>query len=71
MGILVIRLDVVMHATVLLLMAFVYPGRGHNSPRVLFGDNATEVTNNAALPMSPMVYHDYSIHVTWVFSGIG
>jgi hypothetical protein len=24
----------------------------------LFGDNATEVANNAALPMCPIVYHD-------------
>jgi hypothetical protein len=47
----------IMHATVLLLMAFVYPG-GHISPQVLFGDNATEVANNAALPMCPVVYHD-------------
>ena len=56
MSILVNRLVVVMHATVLLLLDFVYPG-GHIPP-VLFGDNATEVANNAALPMCPVVYHD-------------
>jgi hypothetical protein len=55
MRILVIRLVVVMHTTVLLLLNLVYPG-GHNSPQVLIGDNATKVTNNATLPMRPMVY---------------
>ena len=44
MGILVNGLVVVMHANVLLLLDFVYPG-GHISPQVLFGDNATEVAN--------------------------
>ena len=63
MGILVNGLVVVMHANVLLLLDFVYPG-GHISPQVLFDDNATKVTNNTTLPMFPMVYHKYSIHVT-------
>jgi hypothetical protein len=60
MGILMKLLVVVTRASALL------KSQGPQFHQVLFGDNATEVANNATLPMSPMVYPDYCIHVTWV-----
>jgi hypothetical protein len=58
------------HAFVLLQLDLVHIG-GHDYPIVLFGHNATEVANQALLPMCPIVYPDYRKHVMWVFWCVG
>ena len=46
------------HAFVLLPLDFVPIVGGHDYPEVLFGDNATEVANNAILIICPIVSHE-------------
>jgi hypothetical protein len=60
-----------MHATVLLLLDFVHLGGHNNSPKEVFGDYTTEVSNNAMIIIDPVVFCNYRMQLIMVFWCIG